>query len=424
MNTPTTATSSLTLSRRDLLTTASFGGLGVALMGCAEASGRVSPAVTARWNRAGALDAAIQDAVSTGRIVGATVVAAQDGEIVYHRAAGFADREAQRRMAEGELFRLASMTKPIVCVTALALMDQGQLRLEDPITRWLPDFRPKLPNGREPVITVRHLLTHTAGLGYGFLEAADGPYHRLGVSDGLDASGLRLAQNLQRIASAPLLFEPGTRWQYSVAIDVLGAVIERVTGTGLPAAVRRIVTAPLGMSTMEFVAPASTVMATPYGDADPQPVRMTETFSLKFGPSAIVYSPARAFDPKAFASGGVGMVGTARDYLRFAEAMRAGGAGIIRPETAAAMAANAVGDLQVAAAGPGFGWGLGVAVLKDPAVATSPATAGSWNWSGVYGTTFWVDPVEKLSVVALTNTAVAGMTGSFPTALRRAVYVG
>lgn len=422
MNTPRRETPSMTLSRRDLLATASIGGLAVALMDAAGATERALPTARARWNRADAVDAAIQDAVHAGRIVGATLIAAKDGEIVYQRAAGFADREARRPMAEDELCRLASMTKPIVCVAALALKDRGQLRLEDPVTRWLPDFRPKLADGREPVITVRHLLTHTAGLGYGFLEVPDGPYHRLGVSDGLDASGLTLAQNLQRIASAPLLFEPGTSWHYSVAIDVLGAVIERVTGTRLPEAIRRIVTDPLAMSSVEFAAPAGSVLAAPYGDAAPQPARMTESFSLKFGQSAIVYSPARAFDPKAFPSGGVGMVGTARDYLRFAEAIRTGGAGIIRPETAAAMTANAIGNLQVGAAGPGFGWGLGVAVLRDPAAARSPVTAGTWHWSGVYGTNFWVDPVEKLSFVALTNTAVAGMTGGFPMALRRAVY--
>jgi len=110
------------------------------------------------------------------------------------------------------------------------------------------------------------------------------------------------------------------------------------------------------------------------------------------------------------------------DYRRFAEAIRTGGAGIIRPETAVAMTRNAIGDLAVSAAGPGFGWGLGVAVLKDPAAAKSPVNTGAWNWGGVYGTNFWVDPTAGLTVVALTNTAVAGMTGSFPTSLRRAVY--
>lgn len=416
-------TPSSKLSRRELLAFASIGGLGGVLAGCTGTSPKLPPSsAQSGWARTEALDAVIQNAVTTGRIVGATVVIAKDGEIVYSRAAGYADREARRLTTQSERYRLASMTKPIVCATVLALMDRGQLHLEDPVTRWLPDFRPKMLDGRVPVITVRQLLTHTAGLSYGFLEVADGPYHRLGVSDGLDASGLTLEQNLRRIASAPLLFEPGTRWQYSVAVDVLGAVVERVTGLELPDAVRSVVTHPLGMSSVEFVAPASAMLATPYGDANPQPVRMEGTFSLKFGQSAIVYSPSRAFDPKAYPSGGVGMVGTAGDYLRFVEAMRVGGAGVLRPETAALMTTNAIGNLQVAAAGPGVGWGLGVAVLKDPAIAKSSAGQGTWNWSGVYGTTFWVDPGERLSVVALTNTAVAGMTGNFPSALRQAVY--
>ncbi|SIO60661.1 CubicO group peptidase, beta-lactamase class C family [Paraburkholderia phenazinium] len=411
-----------TVSRRDFCVTATIGGLAAALTRPASAATPSAPAMEPRWNRAKALDAVMLDAVNSGYIVGATVIAAKDGEIAYRRAAGFADRETRRPMTENEVCRLASMSKPIVCVTALALIDDGRLGLEDPVTRWLPEFRPKLPDGREPVITVRHLLTHTAGLTYGFLEAEDGPYHRLGVSDGLDHSGLSLDENLRRIASAPLLFEPGTGWHYSVAIDVLGAVIERVSGMTLPDAVQRIVTGPLGMSSVRFVATADTVLATPYGDASPQPTRMTDPFSLRFGQSAIVYSPARAFDATAFPSGGVGMVGTAEDYLRFAEAIRTGGAGIIRPQTVVAMTSNAIGDLPVGAAGPGFGWGLGVAVLRDPAAAKSPVNAGAWNWSGVYGTNFWVDPAAGISVVALTNTAVAGMTGNFPIALRRAVY--
>ena len=410
------------LSRRDMLVTTSIGALAAVVAGPAWSVEHALLKTKSSWDRANALDTVIQEAVGSGAIVGTTVIVAKDGKVVYQRAAGFADREARRQMKKDEIFRLASMTKPIVCVAALALADRGQLSLEDPVTRWLPNFRPKLADGREPLITVRHLLTHTAGLTYGFLEATDGPYHRLGVSDGLDASGLTLEENLQRVGLAPLLYEPGASWHYSIAIDVLGAVIERVTGTTLQEAVRSIVTGPLGMSSVQFVSSAGTLLSTPYGDAIPQPVRMTDSFSLKFGQSEIVYSPSRAFDPKAFPSGGVGMVGTAGDYLRFAEAIRTGGAGIIRPETAVAMTTNAIGDLPVGAAGPGFGWGLGVAILEDPAAAKSPLTAGAWSWSGVYGTNFWVDPVEKLSVVVLTNTAVAGMTGNFPMALRRAVY--
>jgi CubicO group peptidase (beta-lactamase class C family) len=377
------------------------------------------PVAASRWDRAAALDRVIDEAITERRIVGAAVTAARDGEIVYQRAAGYADRESRRPVRENESFRLASMTKAIVSVAALALMDQGRLQLEHPVTHWLPEFRPRLADGREPVITIRHLLTHTAGLSYRLTESPQGPYHRLGVSDGLEQSGVTLAENVRRIAAAPLLFEPGTSWHYSVAVDVLGAVLERVAGSSLPQLVRSLVTVPLAMSSVDFVVPADTVLATPYGDATPEPVRMTNPFQLPFLGGAINYSPARAFDRAAFPSGGTGMVGTAADYLRFIEAIRTGGAGVLRPETAAAMTRNAIGDI---APGPGFGFGLGVQVLRDPAAAQSPLNAGAWNWGGVYGAHYWVDPVERISFVALTNTAVAGMFGAFPAALQRAVF--
>jgi len=362
------------------------------------------------------LDRVIDDAIQNRRIVGAVVMAARNGEIIYQRAAGYADRESQRPVQLNESFRLASMTKAIVTVAALALMDRGEIHLDEPVTRWLPLFRPRFA-GREPLITLRHLMTHTAGLGYGFLEAPGGPYRRLGISDGLDTSGLSLEENLGRIASAPLLFEPGTNWHYSVAVDVLGAVLERVTGATLPELVRSIVTAPLGLSSIEFTLPVNAPVATPYADATPEPLAMTSSFELPFMGSAIRYSPGRAFDAKAFPSGGTGMVGTAGDYLRFVEAIRTGGAGVLRPQTAAAMTRNATGDI---APSPGFGFGLGVQVLRDPVAAQSPLNAGAWNWGGVYGSHFWVDPKETLSLVALTNTAVAGMVGEFPSALQRA----
>jgi CubicO group peptidase (beta-lactamase class C family) len=373
----------------------------------------------ARWDRTPELDRVIGEAISAHRIVGAEVIVARDGEIVYQRAAGLADRESNRAVRSDEIFRLASMTKAIVSVAALALVDRGTLWLHDPVTRWLPEFRPKLASGQEPLITLRHLITHTAGLGYGFLEAPDGPYHQLGVSDGLDQSHLTLDENLRRIAAAPLLFEPGTSWHYSVSVDVLGAIIEHATGMSLARAVQDLVTAPLGMDSVEFGAHAGTSLATPYADATAIPTRMSSSHKLPFFGGAIDYAPGRAYDRNAFASGGTGMVGNAKDYLRFLEAIRTGGAGVLRPETAAAMTHNAIGDL---ASGPGFGWGLGVQVLKDPAAAQTPLSAGSWNWGGVYGTHFWVDPRAALSVVALTNTAVAGMLGEFPLALQRAVY--
>ncbi|TYR83820.1 serine hydrolase domain-containing protein, partial [Serratia marcescens] len=182
---------------------------------------------------ANAIDGAIEKALREKRLVGAVVLVAQGGEIVYRRAAGMADREAGKPMACNTLFRLASVSKPIVSTAALALMARGDMRLDDPVTRWLPDFRPRLADGTVPLLTLRHLMTHTAGLSYRFFQPEGGCYARLGVSDGMDEAAVSLPENVRRIASAPLLAPPGAEWRYSIATDVLGAVIERASGLPL-----------------------------------------------------------------------------------------------------------------------------------------------------------------------------------------------
>ncbi|WP_438029846.1 serine hydrolase domain-containing protein [Sorangium sp. So ce233] len=365
------------------------------------------------------LDAVVDAATAQGRIVGAVVVVARDGEVVYRRAAGFVDREAGIRMREDTVFRLASMTKPIVSAAALALVDAGALGLDDPVTKWLPAFAPRLADGRPATITVRHLLTHTAGLNYTFAEPEGGPYHRARVSDGLDQPGLSLEDNLARIAQAPLLFEPGTAWNYSLATDVLGGVVAKAGGAPLPDVVRRLVTGPLGVD-LAFTVADPQRLAVPYGDASPRPARMADPHAVSFGPAKVTFSPSRALDPSSYPSGGAGMVGTAGDYVRFLEALRTGGGKILRPETAVAMTSNQVGKLRVPMLGEAWGFGFGVAVLTEPGEA--PSAVGTWQWSGAYGHHFWVDPSAKLTVVVLTNTAFAGMVGEFPDAVRRAVH--
>ena len=368
------------------------------------------------------LDTVIDQAIGEERIVGTVVLVAEDGQVVYRRAAGFADREEGVRVREDTVFRFASLTKPIVSVAALALMERGQLRLDSPVTDWIPWFRPRLRDGTEPVITVRHLMTHTAGLTYGFMELPDSQFHQAGVSDGLDQPGLSMEENLRRIASVPLNYAPGRRWNYSVATDVLGEVIARCAGMTLPVVVERLVTGPLGMRHTSFTAAEGVPLATAYADGDPRPVPMGEPHRIVFGRSGIHYSPARAFDETSFPSGGGGMVGTAPDFLAFLEALRMGGEPLLKPESIKALTTNAIDDLRVNPVGPGWGFGLGVAVLKDPELAESPQSAGTWKWGGAYGHSWFVDPAKRLSVVALTNTAVAGMNGSYPEAIRDAVY--
>jgi CubicO group peptidase (beta-lactamase class C family) len=358
------------------------------------------------------------------RLVGAVVLVARDGVLIHRQAAGWADRESHRKMTVDAIFRLASVSKPIVSTAALVLVAQGRLDLDDGIDSWLPGFRPRLADGRPARITVRQLLSHTAGLGYRFFEAdADGPYARAGVSDGMDASDISLEENLRRIASVPLLYEPGTAWGYSLATDVLGAVIEQVHGEPLDAAVRQLVTAPLGMADTGFLALDAQRVATAYVNDAPQPhpLAENETVSPFEGAVGIPYSPARIFDPQAFPSGGAGMAGTAEDFLRLLEALRRGRGTLLPDELIAEMARDQTGGRELPNA-PGFGFGLGFSVLRDPALAASPESEGSWRWGGAYGHAWFVDRAQGLSVVAFTNTLYEGMSGRFVTDLRDAVY--
>jgi CubicO group peptidase (beta-lactamase class C family) len=370
------------------------------------------------------LDHALDRTLADERMVGAVVLVAQDGELRYARAVGLADREAGTPMREDALFRLSSVTKPIVAAAAMRLVAAGSIALDEPVARWLPEFRPALPDGTPAVITLRHLLSHTAGLGYRFLEAdGDGPYARAGVSDGMDRSGLSLAGNLTRIAGVPLQFAPGTSWGYSLAMDVVGALIEAVDGRPLADAVAALVTTPLGMTDTAFVAHDAARFATPYVTTSGAPRRMADVDVVPVfdGTIGIRFEPARAFDADAWPSGGAGMVGTARDCLTLLDALRTGGDGWLGREWADEMGRAQPGAHALRDA-PGFGFGLGFSVLRDPVAAQSPESAGTWRGGGAYGHTWFVDRAAGLTVVALSNTLYEGLDGRIVTAVRDAVY--
>jgi CubicO group peptidase (beta-lactamase class C family) len=379
------------------------------------------------------IDAAIDQALGEARIVGAVVLAAQNGAIVYRRAAGLADRERGAPMREHAVFRLASLSKPLVTAAALRLLERGRIALTDPVTRYLPNFRPALPSGEIPTITLRHLLTHTAGLSYGFMQPPDGSYHRAGVSDGLDAPGLAMADELDRLTRAGLAYRPGERWDYSLAMDVMGAVLEAVEGRDLGDVMREHVTGPLRLASIGFdLKPEQReALAAPYADHTPAPLRIPDDGDrVHFPPGIPLYEglagihlvPARVFDSTSFRSSGAGMVGTAGDMLAFIEALRMGGAPILSRETAAAMMTVQTGDLPIPNRGPGWAFGFGAAILTDPAAAQSPQSPGTFGWGGVWGHTWFLDPARRLSVVSLTNTALEGMMGRYTRDLRNAVY--
>ena len=367
------------------------------------------------------VDAAIDTALADKRLVGTVILVARDGELVYQRAAGLADRENKVAIQKDTIFRLASITKPIVAITAMRLVEQGRIGLDDPITKWLPDFRPRLPDGGETIIRIRHLLTHTSGLGYTFAEAQDGPYHRAGVSDGLDTPGRSIADNLQRLATAPLLFAPGEGWQYSLAMDVLGGIIEKETGDNLDKAVAELVMKPLGLSDTGFSVRDRSRLAAAYMNAQSGPQRMGDEATMPILDGTIRFAPDRIFDPGSYQSGGAGMAGTASDVLAILETVRKGGAPLLSADTVKTMMVDqADGHLQPLQAG--FGFGFGWSVVTDPVAAQAPFSAGTIKWGGVYGHSWFVDPEKKLTVVALTNTALEGMWGQFTIDLRDAIY--
>ena len=311
------------------------------------------------------------------------------------------DREAGISSSPDTIFRVASLTKPIVSATALALIEQGRLSLSDTVDQYLPAFQPLAPDGSRARITIRQLMMHTAGLSYSFLSPSDAPYAVAGVSDGMDRPGISLAENMRRLASVPLRFTPGERFHYSLATDVLGAVIEGASGMPLAEGVRTIVTAPLGMNDTGFYAADPTRLAPPYHDAPGGAVpaiRMPDPTTFPSAAGGLIhYSPQRALDPAAHASGGAGMITTSGDYLRFVEAIRSGGGSILSPASARLMTTDAIAPRPVDVSGPGWGFGLGVGVLRDPVSANTLFGIGTWRWAGVWGATFWVDPGAELS---------------------------
>jgi CubicO group peptidase (beta-lactamase class C family) len=372
----------------------------------------------------GRVNAVIDQTLNEKRLVGAVVMIYMDGSPVYVRAAGLADREEQRPMHEDALFRLSSVSKPIVSTAALVLAAQGLIKLDESIERWLPDFRPRLISGEQPSITVRQLLTHTAGLTYGFLEEeGGGSYHRAGVSDGMDFSNLTLEENLQRLASVPLLYTPGKAWGYSIATDVLGAIISRVCGTTLDAAVKKLVTEPLDMHDTSFAVADAGRLAAPYVNdiSEPRRMRELEVAQVFEGTAGLRFQPARAFDPTAFHSGGSGMIGSAKDFMRLLETLRNGGNPLLSEEWVREMGTIQTGNLPLAG-WPGRGFGLGFTVLQNPDESGTAESPGTWRLGGAYGHSWFVDPALRLSVVAFTNTAFEGMSGPFTTELCQAIY--
>jgi CubicO group peptidase (beta-lactamase class C family) len=361
-------------------------------------------------DRLARIDSALQRAVDRGEIAGAVALVMRDGQPVYERAVGWADREAGRRMTTDAIFRIASQTKALTSVAIMALAEEGKLALHDPVDRFIPAFRhttvaTRSGTGRAIVparrrITIRDLLTHTAGISYGTdslvapLYAAKGLGPAAGWGWYTADKAEPICQTMERLATLPFVAHPGERYVYGYNTDVLGCVVERASGMPLDEFIRTRITLPLRMSDTHFFLPPekrSRLAAVYASTADTVIARAT---SGPRGQGDYIEGPRRSF------SGGAGLVSTARDYARFLQMLLDGGAldgvRILAPSTVALMTTDQVDTLFWTR---GEGFGLGFAVLKRAGANGRVESVGTYGWGGAYGSTYEVDPKERLVLV-------------------------
>jgi CubicO group peptidase (beta-lactamase class C family) len=368
----------------------------------------------------------VQDAVDRRQTAGAVVLVARRGKVAYLESIGEMDAKAGKAMRPDALFRIHSLTKPITTAAALVLYEEGKLRLDDPVSKYLPQLkglRVHAGEGREPVparreMTVRDLMRHTSGLTYGTPDGS--PVDKLYIANKVGDPGDSLADLVGKLGRLPLLCQPGTRFHYSVSTDVLGRLIEVASGTPLDEFLRDRVFVPLDMHDTGFTVP------------DGKRGRFA-SLHRRGGKGAleVVDAPATGryrVRPK-YLSGGGGLVSTARDYARFCQMLLNGGelqgARLLRRETVREMTTNQLPPeaLPMTLGGfrqPGLGFGLGVSVRMDTEASRPGPASGEYSWSGAASTYFWVAPRSEMFVVVLQQ--VVPFDVGLQLALRPAVY--
>lgn len=382
------------------------------------------------------IGAMLDSSIARGQLVGAVALVMRDGVVVYERAAGMADREAARAMTPATRFRIASQTKAITSVAVMMLVEEGRVNLSDPVSRWIPNFGgagvllAPAKAGDPPTAakltrapTVRDLLTHAAGLSYGTEAHVRDAYAAAGLGPKA-GNGWYLADKtvpvctvMDRLATLPLVAQPGERFVYGYATDVLGCIVERASGIALDHFLAERIFAPLAMQDTGFCVASHEAdrLAAVYAARDGVLVR-ADTGARGQGHYVAGVSPCTTF------AGGAGLVSTARDYARFLEMLRQGGAldgaRILAPATVALMTRDHLGSVY---GGPEVGFGLGVEVWAAPAMAARPGEPGQYGWGGAYATTYWVDPASRLVGVLMTQ-LLPGIDGQLHEKYRMAVY--
>ena len=370
----------------------------------------------------------LKQAVDKKQLAGGVALVARKGKAVLISTAGDQDAEAGRKMTSDSIFRIASMTKPITSVAAMMLVDEGKIALADPLSKFIPEFKntkvlgPINPDGQgtptlaaEREITLRDLITHTSGITYGFFgrPVLGDLYTKVGVSDGLVETPGSAEVNARLLAQVPLMFQPGSNWEYGLNTDVLGVVIEKASREKLDAFFRERIFKPLEMTDTYFnlPEPKRSRLAALYLPGEDASIRRVGNEPVHMGP--LVYSATCPLhDGNHYFSGGAGLVSTIGDYARFLQMLlgrgELEGKRLLEAETVAEMVRNQVEGKNVWIGGHGDGFGYGFGVVTEKGKSKDIASVGTFSWGGIYYTYFWVDPQNELIGILMTQIYPSG----------------
>ena len=366
------------------------------------------------------LDATMRKYIDDGKLAGAVLMIHQDGREVFHGAYGWRDRESGDRMAEDDIFRIASQTKALTSTAIMMLMEEGKLVIDDPLGKFLPEWGSttvavaNTKGGYDVVpakrpITIRDLLSHTAGISYG-----TGPGEKAWKDAGVYGwyfadKSVPVADVVAKMPKLPMAAQPGEQWVYGYNTDILGVVVEKLSGQSLDVFLKERLIDPLGMVDTAFCLPPAKLdrLAVVYSAKNGKAERAPSPGGLEgvshVGQGSYATGPCKAF------AGGAGLLSTAHDYSRFLEMLRQGGVADGKRYLSRKTVELMTNDTLVSATyQPGQGFGLGFRVMLDPSKAGQPGSPGDYGWGGAYHSTYWVDPKEGLTVVYMTQIIPAG----------------
>ncbi|MFY0690067.1 MAG: beta-lactamase family protein [Cyclobacteriaceae bacterium] len=382
------------------------------------------------------IESMVMEFVETKKFPGAVTLIAKDGKIIYESEIGWADSAQTVPYRKNHLFRMASMTKPVVSVAAMQLIEAGKIKLNDPVSKYIPSFDSmeiitdfnhedttwkEIPSKIQP--TINHLLNHTSGIPYAFENHGEAIYVKYDIPAFNTYRNWTIANTMSLLGTLPLAHEPGEKWTYGLSTDVLGRVIEVASGMELDNYVRENITLPIGANTLDFYFNDSNATAnlTPLFIADYKTSSEGQfvPFRLPDHPLYDVNYPVSG--SKTYFSGGTGMTGTARDYFLFCQVMlndgKLGHSRILKPETAQIMHQNQIDTISYPWGPHVFGYGFSVATSDHP---NTPI--GTYGWGGTYSTDFWIDPKNRLIVIQLRQVAFSGNKDDITSRLEKIVY--